>query len=146
MSGLPAPQQPAAASPSTGAGARRVVVCLADAEQAAALVGHLKAEGYDAGAVPFNGIIPAVEAGHPPLAVVFDGDVPALRDFGALDQLRQQPRYARTLMVYGQRKVDIGYVLRAMDAGASVFLFTPMAPDRLTRHLRDAEKKFQQQT
>lgn len=117
--------------------ARRVLVCMARKDELDRVVNALDEAGFHPeirGASDMGDAFADASAPRP-LALILDGDVPALRDFAPLKRLRDHPDFARTLVVYCHHRVDIGYVLRAMDEGAGVFLFTPVDPARLLRHL-----------
>lgn len=116
-------------------GSRLVLVRLAEAGQQDAILRQLREAGYDARPVEPDAILDACSEATRPAAILLDGDVPALRDFTRLKQLRSLNDFGRILVIYCQRRLDIGYVLQAMDAGAGVFLFTPIDPARLLKHL-----------
>lgn len=113
------------------------LVCMAEADEARLVADDLRRADYDARVVDAGDLMDAC-AGQPrPAALILDGEIPALKDFTLLKQLRSLNDFGKVLVVYCHRRVDIGYVLQAMDAGAGVFLFKPIETLRLLRHLRE---------
>ena len=128
----PAPRSAGAALPAGPV----VAVCMGGRSAAASIAAKLCEAGYMGLAVPPDDLEASCRR-LAPAAALLDGSHPLLEDFSLLRRLRAAPGFDKVLVAYARDRVDIGYMIQAMRAGADIFLFAPVDVASLIGRLRE---------